>query len=165
METSRASTPTDGPHQGLVTARIGDLFTTTADAVGHGVNTEGHMGSGIALAVRAKYPAGYQEYLARTRSGQLVPGGAHLWRDPTGGQPALLNLASQDRRGPHARMIWLTASLLAGLHLLTAAGLTSLALPRIGCGIGGLDWAEVEPAITALVGEYGLIRVELWTMP
>lgn len=112
------------------------------------------MGAGLAKAVRrARYPQGYAEYRTLCLSRELVVGDAHLWVDPDGDQPALLNLASQDRPGRHARLGWLTSALTRGVDELAGAGITSLALPEIGCGIGGLHRVEVGPVVEDFDGQ------------
>ena len=40
-------------------------------------------------------------------------------------------------------------------------GITSLALPPLGCGLGGLDWADVWPLIQKHLGDLP-IEIELW---
>lgn len=39
-----------------VTIMQGDIFTTQAQVIGHGVNTQGLMGNGVARTIRIMYP-------------------------------------------------------------------------------------------------------------
>lgn len=41
----------------------GDVTAPIKGIIGHGVNCQGVMGSGVALAIRNKFPKAYQEYL------------------------------------------------------------------------------------------------------
>ena len=38
----------------------------------------------------------------------------------------------------------------------TKEEITSLALPRLATGVGGLDWAEVQPLIQGTLGDAGI---------
>lgn len=73
----------------------GDIFTSTAQALGHGVNVCGLMGAGIALQFRKRFPDMYLEYQKHCLSGALNPGDYFVWTLPDGRQ--IYNLASQDR--------------------------------------------------------------------
>jgi O-acetyl-ADP-ribose deacetylase (regulator of RNase III) len=63
-----------------------------------------------------------------------------------GDQP-IIHCASQDRPGPSATEEWLRSSLTTGLDLAVEHGISSVALPLIGGGIGGLDPAAAERII------------------
>lgn len=136
----------------------GDLFGSSAPAFGHGVNCAGVMGAGIAVGFRARWPQMYNDY----RASALVPGGLHIYR--LGSRPfALYGMASQDRPGLHARIEWVLSSASAALSDAYASGFDRIAVPRIGCGIGGLAWPDVKAALTSLERPGGP-QFEVWTL-
>lgn len=141
--------------------RTGDIFTTDADCIGHGVNTRGVMGAGIARAFRSKFPVMYETYRAACLAGQLLPGGVLPWTDAASGL-MVFNIASQQVPGADARLPWLASAVAASLHMVAESGRTTLALPQIGCGIGGLAWGEVKPVLRRLA-EDGPVDIEAWT--
>lgn len=145
----------------MITERQGNLFTSQAHAFGHGVNTHGFMGAGIALQFKMMYPQMYRAYKDRCENKRLNPGGVYVW--PTDSQPAFIyNIASQDMPGPHARLEWLLEGLTTTFDHAVAHNLASIAIPQIGCGIGGLDFEEIRPDLTKLCDSFPL-DVELWT--
>lgn len=121
--------------------RYGDLFTTTAPALGHGVNVDGLMGAGIAVMFQRKFTGLLLAYRAACRNGVLRPGGVFPWRAEDGRW--IYNIASQDRPGRRARLEWVRSAAAEALEHADANGVSVIALPQIGCGIGGLAWDEV----------------------
>ena len=142
----------------------GNLFHSKADAIGHGVNTVGAMGAGIAKAFSSLYPEMYEEYKLLCRSGELVAGGAWVWSDPTS-DDIVLNIASQDRTGANARLDWLKTGLVEAIAQLRKVRPDSvvIALNRIGAGIGGLKWDDVREVIVD-IAESEDIDIEIWNM-
>lgn len=142
-------------------SRQGDLFTSEADAIGHGVNCRGLMGAGIALQFRSRYPDMYYEYKKLCVEDLLKPGQIYPYRahDRT-----VINIASQEYPGPDASYEWLVTGVRSALRYCTERGLQSLALPRIGCGIGGLDWVSVELLLSTLAEERPSVSLEIWSM-
>lgn len=135
----------------------GDLFAGTDDAVGHGCNTDGVMGSGIAKTVRGLWPEMYTEYRRQCLHGQFPPGGFWAYKaDASEDQPGRIvyNLATQDRPGRHARLEWVESSMRHALVDAAGRGVESFGIPLIGCGIGGLGWGHVRPVLIALVANY-----------
>lgn len=146
-----------------VIQKQGDIFTTTQPALGHGVNIRGVMGAGIAKTVRQNYPDVYKLYREKCQTrefgvGEVLPvfsvqGDPNRW---------IFNLSTQDDPGPSARYEWVEASVRKSLDLVQSLELTGIAFPRIGAGIGGLEWAKVEAIIVAEAEKHPHLTVELW---
>jgi O-acetyl-ADP-ribose deacetylase (regulator of RNase III) len=142
---------------------IGDMFTTTLPAFGHGVNCQGVMGSGIAKIIKNKWPEVFPPYKKACLDGTLQPGGMLPVQIPYG--PLILNLASQDLPGANASYTLLEDSLIKTFDYAENQNLKGFALPRIGAGIGGLEWTKVIKTITNIADFYPNQKVELWVRP
>lgn len=143
-----------------LTLHTGDLFTSTADGIGHGVNCRGFMGSGIAPFFKRKYAGMYDAYRVVCLAGNLHGGETFIWPTP---EVTVFNIASQEKEGRNADLSFLESGVRAALIYADKHGVKTLALPRIGCGIGGLDWADVEPLLAGLAAEYEC-DLEVWTL-
>lgn len=141
--------------------RHGDLFTSDAPGLAHGCNTEGRMGAGIAAQFRARHPEMYRHYADLCRAGDLIPGEVFMWVPNDG--PVIFNLASQDDPGPHARLEWVDRSVRYALYEADAKGIERIALPRVGCGIGGLDWADVKRVLKKATADFDC-DLEVWSL-
>lgn len=148
--------------------RTGDIFTAAdyLTIIGHGVNMKGIMGSGIARTVKDKYPSVFEDYKRAIRSGVLQPGSVRI--SPALEHPKLFiaNISSQIEMGANADLHLLEAGLRRLLLTMELDYEThQVALPRIGAGIGGLDWdTQVLPLIERLDEEMGgRFQIELWT--
>lgn len=129
----------------------GDLFTAPAGyVIGHGVNMKGFMGSGIAKLFKERYLDMFIAYRDKCHgnNGYYRPdlGDVFMWQEPDGRRIA--NIFSQDQMGPNAEFQAIFNGVYDAL-LFTGHG-NSLAIPRIGCGIGGQDWNKVKPMLEAL---------------
>ena len=124
----------------------GSLFDAPQRAIGHGVNMKGLMGAGIAAEFARRYPEMLPAY--RLWCEVALPGDVMLYKVNDG--RTVVNIGSQNLPGKDARYEWLAAGLLHAAADLYELGTRQLALPRIGCGIGGLKWDAVR-VITQLV--------------
>ncbi len=144
----------------MIVYRTGDLFDSTADALAHGCNTEGRMGAGIAREFRRRWPSMYDDYARRCRQGAFPLGSGYLYANSPG--PHVVNLATQTLGGAtlpsvDAAFGWL-ASAWRDLRV------RRVAMPRIGAGLGRLDWAEVRKLLEKHFAGLEL-EVEVWTLP
>ena len=122
--------------------RKGDLFAQTdVGAIGHGVNISGSMSGGIAVPFKNKFPDMHQEYVELCSSGDLKLGDVFVYHDDSTGK-TVFNIASQQMPGADASLEAVETGLRKSLELALSLGIDSLAIPRIGCGIGGLNWAD-----------------------
>lgn len=144
--------------------RAGDLFTSDAPAYGHGVNCQGVMGAGVAAIVRNRWPHVYDAYKARCEVQGLMPGEVQVVDVSLGAQPPLyiVNMATQNMPGPDATINNIDQAAHAAAVIAEAFDWDCIAIPRIGCGIGGLTWDEVRPVL--LDAEGNGFQWEVWTL-
>lgn len=113
------------------------------------------MGAGIAVQFRKRYPAMFAEYRQRCKAvpRRFNPGDVFLWRDD--GPPMVFNLATQDgfRRGD-ADIEAVERSLAEMRRIADHDGILSIGMPRIGAGLGGLEWADVRAVIDRVFGDW-----------
>lgn len=124
----------------MIIERTGDLFTTDSNYIGHGVNCKGAMRAGIATQFSTRFPQMYHEYKQTCRFGGLHPGEVFLYHDD---EFDIANIASQYRPGNDARYSWVLKGIKEALDLGIGQH-KSLSIPRIGCGIGGLEWEVLK---------------------
>lgn len=127
---------------------VGDLLESDEEIIAHGCNTVGVMGAGIALAVKRKWgEAIYDPYEFACADGEFIAGAAQR---VDVGDKVIYNLATQRDPGRSARYWWVLmsfANMFERMHMMGDPA--RVAVPRIGCGIGGLEWSGVEHAIRA----------------
>jgi len=142
---------------------VGDIFATELPAIGHGVNLDGVMGSGIAVLVRRNFPDIYEPYKQACRD-QTLPVGGMLPINSEYGK-WIFNLASQDRPGANARLNWLEASVEASFVFAERENIHGLALPRIGAGVGGLKWVDALASIQNVAARHAEIKLDIYSLP
>lgn len=128
----------------------GDLFVNRyeAQALAQGCNCRGSMGAGIAVGFKERYPQMFEEYRRRCKADprEFNPGDVFLWR--ANDQPDVFNLATQeDYWRSKATYERVETALTEMRRQADEANITSIAMPRIGAGYGGLSWNKVKVVI------------------
>lgn len=126
-------------------AFIGDLFESPAAAWVNTVNCVGVMGKGVAQEFKKRFPAMFDDYRARCDAKQVKLGEPYLYRDASG--RAIINFPTKGNWRSPSRLADIERGLDYFAAHAAAWGLTSVAMPPLGCGNGGLEWAEVGPLI------------------
>lgn len=152
----------------MIEHRTGDLFAPMddVDAKAHGVNCRGVMGAGVARVFRFKHPLMHVAYqqLCRAEREQLL-GRVMSWpTEPFYDYRWLYNLFTQDLPGPDARLDAVRSSVTKMLTHAERNHVRTIALPRIGCGIGGLVWEDVA-AVLEEVAASSPVRLIVITPP
>ena len=109
------------------------------------------MAGGIARQVRARWPDMYAAYARRCLRGGFELGDIFAWEADG---VIVYNLATQVRPGPDARLDAILDSVARALDDVNARGLPQLGIPRIGAGIGGLDWVDVRATLKHLANSH-----------
>lgn len=126
----------------MIELRQGNLFNSGAEAIVNPVNCVGVMGRGLALEFKERFPANFKAYQAACKSGRLRPG--HLLvHSQTGDVKFIINFPTKDHWRGASKMSYIVDGLQALTEQLSAHQIASVAIPPIGCGLGGLAWPEV----------------------
>lgn len=125
----------------------GDLLKSPADALVNPINTIGVMGAGLALLFKEEYPDMFEwyKYLAERRI--LKTGQMTVWSTHRQTPRFIINFPTKNHWADPSRLEWIVAGCAGLLKTAQELELTSLAVPALGCGHGGLTWEKVKPVI------------------
>ena len=132
----------------------GDLFAANERAIAHGCNCHGVMGAGVARIVAERFPEAFREYRRSYDFKTYYPGCAQpvqCFEDPLhrdGEVTTIYNLATQNAPGANAKIDFVKAALQNMRRHMEFVGNDRVAMPKIGAGIGGLNWGITEQVIT-----------------
>jgi O-acetyl-ADP-ribose deacetylase (regulator of RNase III) len=124
----------------------GNLLEADVDALVNTVNTKGVMGKGIALQFRRAFPENYEAYRAACDAGEVRLGRMFVFLTGRLERPrVIINFPTKGHWKSRSRLTDVEAGLHDLRRVLVEYGVDSVALPPLGCGLGGLRWAEVRP--------------------
>lgn len=125
--------------------------------IAHGVAPGDHFDQGLALALRKNYPAMVKDFRHYCQVNHPKPGEVWTWGG-TGGQ-RIVNLLTQEpakskRSHPGKATLHNVNLVLKKLReLILDENFSSVALPRLATGVGGLDWQAVHERIEQYLGD------------
>lgn len=132
----------------MIELRKGNLLEAEAEALVNTVNTAGIMGKGIALQFRKRFPAMHEAYRKACAAGEVQPGRMHVYeRREMFGPRYLINFPTKRHWKERARIEDIEGGLKSLAEEIQSRGIQSIAIPALGCGLGGLSWADVFPRI------------------
>lgn len=133
-----------------ITVTSGNLLTQDVDALVNTVNTVGVMGKGIALQFKRAWPEMFTAYAAACERGEVRPGRMHVWETGAlAGPRFIVNFPTKRHWKDPSRLEDIRSGLADLTRVITDLGITSIAVPPLGCGNGGLAWSDVEPLIAS----------------
>ena len=141
----------------------GDILRTDAEALVNTVNCVGVMGRGIALQFRKAFPENYSEYKALCDENGLRIGTVFVHDTGRCLYPRyIINFPTKRHWKGKSRIEDIEAGLKALVQEIRSRNIRSIAIPPLGCGLGGLDWQDVEPRIRRALEPLPNVRVLLF---
>jgi O-acetyl-ADP-ribose deacetylase (regulator of RNase III) len=126
----------------------GNLFDADVEAMVNAVNTVGVMGKGIALQFRKQFPEIIPFYESACGDGSLVVGRVQTIRlsvlPGTAGPNYVINFPTKKHWKDDSKIEYIETGLKSLYAEIEKHGITSIAVPPLGCGLGGLRWADVR---------------------
>lgn len=147
----------------MIKLTSGDILTANSEALVNTVNCVGVMGRGIALQFRKAYPANYKVYQAACSRKDVQPG--KILAFETGlltGPRWILNFPTKRHWKGNSLMADIDAGLVDLVDVIKRNRIKSIAIPPLGCGLGGLKWEEVKPRIIAALADLPDLDVVLF---
>jgi O-acetyl-ADP-ribose deacetylase (regulator of RNase III) len=150
----------------------GDMFFSDMQTLTVSVNLQGIMGKGLASRAKYQFPDVYVQYQDACRSRRLTATKPYLYKREASVDEDLADLstplaspnavkwfllfATKRKWRDNSRMDDIEAGLAWFRDHFEAEGVQSLAIPALGCGLGGLDWASVGPLMCRHLNDIGI---------
>jgi len=139
----------------------GDILKSRAQAIAHGVAPNDDFHTGLALSLREHAPALYKDFRHFCQSTHPKSGGLWTWAGADGRR--IVNLFTQDGAEGHhggkpgkATLSNVRHAMKALRAEIEAQKISSLALPRLATGVGGLSWDDVRPVVYEHLADAGI---------
>jgi O-acetyl-ADP-ribose deacetylase (regulator of RNase III) len=124
----------------------GDLLNTEIRHIIHGCNSHGVMGSGVAKAIRDKYPQAYRDYNDVYNNRGLDLGDIIASVQDDG--KIILNAITQKDFGRAAGNVYVSYWAIAEVfRKIEQWDVGTVAMPKIGAGLANGDWNVIEAII------------------
>lgn len=133
----------------------GDIFESGCAALVNPVDAlTGAQGKGLAAAFKRRWPTRCRLYRVACLEGRMRAGEIMLDE----GDPIILFAATKDHWRNPSQLEWVRMCLRGIVAWTEEEGVSSVAVPALGCGEGGLPWKDVRPLLEEAAG---LMRCEL----
>lgn len=147
----------------MITYRKGNLLDAPVDALVNTVNTVGVMGKGIALMFKDAFPENFRAYEEACKRKEVQVGHMFVTESSRFDGPRwIINFPSKKHWRQSSQLNWITEGLADLRRVIAERGIRSIALPPIGCGNGGLEWAEVRPEIERALAPLAEVDVQIF---
>jgi O-acetyl-ADP-ribose deacetylase (regulator of RNase III) len=147
----------------MIELRSGDILLANVEALVNTVNCVGFMGRGIALQFKRAFPANFVAYESACRRGELRPGRMFVYELGRLTNPRyVINFPTKEHWRAKSKLEHIDAGLDDLVAEVRRLGLRSIAVPPLGCGLGGLRWDVVRPRIERAFEPLPDLRVLLY---
>jgi len=141
----------------------GNILRADAEALVNTVNCIGYMGKGIALQFKKAFPENFKVYKRACRAEKVVPGKMFVFATNSCVNPKyIINFPTKRHWRGKSRFEDIKAGLRALVEEVKKRGISSVAIPPLGCGLGGLDWGMVRSMIEHALAELPEVQVLLF---
>ena len=144
----------------MIKYKQGDLFSVDAEAVVNTVNCVGVMGRGIALQFKKQYPENFKYYETACKRNEVIPGKMFVYETNSLLNPRLIvNFPTKRHWRGESRIEDIENGLADLISVIKNYNIKSIAVPPLGCGLGGLEWSEVKPLMESAFTQLNDVEV------
>ncbi|MBW4481381.1 MAG: macro domain-containing protein [Tildeniella torsiva UHER 1998/13D] len=147
----------------MIEYKQGDILRDDAEALVNTVNCVGVMGRGIALQFKKAFPTNFKAYAAACENAEVQPGRMFVFKTGQITNPRyIINFPTKRHWRGASRLEDIDSGLKALAETIRQYNIQSIAVPPLGSGLGGLDWAAVKPRIEAVLQPLTDVRVVVY---
>lgn len=125
----------------------GNLLESAAEALVNAVNTVGVMGAGIALDFKKRFPENFRLYESACKRGEVCTGKMFVVDLGLILPKWIINFPTKRHWRNPSRIEWIRDGTEDLRRVISEHDIKSIAIPPLGCGLGGLSWNEVHQII------------------
>lgn len=124
----------------------GNILESEAQALVNTVNTEGVMGKGIALQFKKAFPHNFKMYQEACKNRSIGIGKLLAIRDESllGGKKIVINFPTKTTWRKPSEYSYIEEGLKDLISIIDQQNISSIAIPPLGAGQGGLNWEKVK---------------------
>lgn len=138
----------------------GNILEAKTQVIVNTVNCKGVMGKGLALQFKKQYPDMFEEYKQLCNEGKITVGKLHLYKGSS--RYWILNFPTKDDWRKKSKIEYLEKGLQEFRTSYANWKISSIAFPRLGCQLGGLDWNQVKPLMEKYLSDLSEIDIEIF---
>lgn len=147
----------------MIEFKKGNILKQDAEALVNTVNCVGVMGRGIALQFKEAFPDNYKHYKEACKKGEVKPGKMFVFDTHVLlGPKIIINFPTKRHWKEKSRLEDIESGLPDLIKALKDKQIHSVAIPPLGCGLGGLDWKVVRPIIEKALSGLPDLKVYLF---
>ncbi len=148
----------------MIRTATGDLLKADVEALVNPVNTVGVMGRGLALQFKRAFPDNFRAYAAACKAGDVAPGKMFVFETGRTTKPKfIVNFPTKRHWRNKSRLEDIETGLAALVSDVRRLEVRSIAIPPLGCGLGGLKWQEVQPLIVTAFAKHPNVDLQLYS--
>lgn len=141
----------------------GNLMTANAQALVNTVNTVGVMGKGIALQFKERFPVNFKVYSDACKRGEVKIGKMLIVKEHTlSGETIIINFPTKTDWFKKSQYKYIEDGLKDLVRVIAEYKISSIAIPPLGCGNGGLNWSKVKRIIEAHLGNLRDVDIQIY---
>jgi len=147
----------------MITSLTGDLLKSDAEALVNAVNCVGVMGKGLALQFKQAFPNNFEAYRKACQAGRVQPGKVFTCKTGLVQNPRyIINFPTKRHWRDRSLIEDIESGLAALVETIKEFNIQSVAIPPLGCGLGGLQWNSVRPVIDKAFGALTEVQIYLY---
>ena len=147
----------------MIVYKKGNLLEDEAEALVNAVNTVGVMGAGIAKQFKEKFPEMFDKYKKACQQGEVKLGKMHVVPVETEvGKKYIVNFPTLEHWTDKSKLSDIEAGLEDLVRVVKEKEIKSIAIPPLGCGVGGLQWEDVRKLIEEAFAGLAEVTVHLY---
>lgn len=127
----------------------GNLLRAEVEALVNTVNCVGVMGKGVALQFKQAYPHNFRAYESACKRNEVRIGQMFVTYTGQFMPRLIINFPTKRHWKGNSSLEDIRSGLTDLVRVVREENIRSIALPPLGCGLGGLRWEDVFPLINA----------------
>ena len=127
--------------------KSGSIFNADVEALVNPVNCVGVMGAGLAKEFKKRFPENYKQYvgICQYQEREIDLGRMFIFHQKEEKPEYIINFPTKWHWKDKSDIKYIYAGLDDLKYEMRVRKIKSVAIPAIGCGLGGLKWGDVYP--------------------